>query len=235
MNQSDDVPKFVTDMVMPEREGGYLKGHETRELILRTALSIMIEEGYRAMSMRRVASACGMKFGNLTYHYRSREDLVRELMEAVIRSYELEFVEIVHMPGVPAEERLRRVCMLILDDIRSKKTTHFFPELWALSNHDPFVLERIQELYVRARAPLVEIIAEMRPDLDELARETIALFISGSMEGMTIFAGHAKPFEKRMPQIERIAVHSFLSLVKSITVNEIKGLAHSLPDSPASA
>lgn len=235
MNQSDDVPKFVTDMVMPEREGGYLKGHETRELILRTALSIMIEEGYRAMSMRRVASACGMKFGNLTYHYRSREDLVRELMEAVIRSYELEFVEIVHMPGVPAEERLRRVCMLILDDIRSKKTTHFFPELWALSNHDPFVLERIQELYVRARAPLVEIIAEMRPDLDELARETIALFISGSMEGMTIFAGHAKPFEKRMPQIERIAVHSFLSLVKSITVKEIKGLAHSLQDSPASA
>ena len=235
MNQPDDVPKFVTDIVMPEREGGYLKGHETRELILRTALSIMIEEGYRAMSMRRVASACGMKFGNLTYHYRSREDLVRELMEAVIRSYELEFVEIVHMPGVPAEERLRRVCMLILDDIRSKKTTHFFPELWALSNHDPFVLERIQELYVRARAPLVEIIAEMRPDLDENSRETIALFISGSMEGMTIFAGHAKPFEKRMPQIERIAVHSFLALVKSITADEIKGLARSSPDNLASA
>ncbi|MGV3512422.1 MAG: TetR/AcrR family transcriptional regulator [Novosphingobium sp.] len=235
MNQSDGVPKFVTDMVMPEREGGYLKGHETRELILRTALTIMIEEGYRAMSMRRVASACGMKFGNLTYHYRSREDLVRELMEAVIRSYELEFDDIVHMPGVPAEDRLRRVCMLILDDIRSKKTTHFFPELWALSNHDPFVLERIQELYVRARAPLIEIIAEMRPDLDETSRETVALFISGSMEGMTIFAGHGKPFETRMPQIEKIAVHSFLSLVKSVRAEEIKDLSHSSPDIPASA
>lgn len=235
MNQLDDAPKFVTDMIMPEREGGYLKGQETRELILRTALTILIEEGYRAMSMRRVATACGMKFGNLTYHYRSREDLVRELMEAVIRSYEVEFVEIVHMPGVPAEERLRRVCNLILDDIRSKKTTNFFPELWALSNHDAFVLERIQELYVRARAPLVEIIAEMRPDLDEKYREIVALFISGSMEGMTIFAGHAKPFEKRMPQIERIAAHSFVTLVKTITEDEITGLARSLPDSPASA
>lgn len=235
MNQLDDAPKFVTDMIMPEREGGYLKGQETRELILRTALTILIEEGYRAMSMRRVATACGMKFGNLTYHYRSREDLVRELMEAVIRSYEVEFVEIVHMPGVPAEERLRRVCNLILDDIRSKKTTNFFPELWALSNHDAFVLERIQELYVRARSPLVEIIAEMRPDLDEKYREIVALFISGSMEGMTIFAGHAKPFEKRMPQIERIAAHSFVTLVKTITEDEITGLARSLPDSPASA
>lgn len=235
MNQLDDAPKFVTDMIMPEREGGYLKGQETRELILRTALTILIEEGYRAMSMRRVATACGMKFGNLTYHYRSREDLVRELMEAVIRSYEVEFVEIVHMPGVPAEERLRRVCNLILDDIRSKKTTNFFPELWALSNHDAFVLERIQELYVRARSPLVEIIAEMRPDLDEKYREIVALFISGSMEGMTIFAGHAKPFEKRMPQIERIAAHSFVTLVKTITEDEIRGLARSEPDSPASA
>ncbi len=224
MNQRDSAPITVTDMIMPEREGGYLKGQETRELILRTALSILIEEGYRAMSMRRVAAACGMKFGNLTYHYRSREDLVRELMEAVIRAYEVEFAAIMHMPGVPAEERLRRLCTLVLDDIRSKKTTRFFPELWSLSNYDPFVLERVQELYVRARAPLLEIVAELRPDLGTDDREILALFISASMEGMTVFAGHEKPFEPRMPQLERIAIHSFCTLVKTITADEIKGL-----------
>jgi AcrR family transcriptional regulator len=225
MNQRDDAPVFVTDMVMPEREGGYQKGQETRELILRTALSILIEEGYRAMSMRRVAAACGMKFGNLTYHYRSREDLVRELLEAVIRSYEREFEQIIHMPGVPAEERLNRICNLVLDDIRSKKTTHFFPELWALSNHDAFVLDRVQELYTRARAPLLEIIAEMRPDLTTVDHEVLALFISGSMEGMTIFAGYGKPFEPRMPQLERIAIRSFVAMVKTISKEDISGLA----------
>ena len=225
MNQRDDAPVFVTDMVMPEREGGYQKGQETRELILRTALSILIEEGYRAMSMRRVAAACGMKFGNLTYHYRSREDLVRELLEAVIRSYEREFEQIIHMPGVPAEERLNRICNLVLDDIRSKKTTHFFPELWALSNHDAFVLDRVQELYTRARAPLLEIIAEMRLDLTTVDHEVLALFISGSMEGMTIFAGYGKPFEPRMPQLERIAIRSFVAMVKTISKEDISGLA----------
>ena len=225
MNQADHTPTFVTDMVMPEREGGYQKGQETRELILRTALSILIEEGYRAMSMRRVAAACGMKFGNLTYHYRSREDLVRELLEAVIRSYEREFEQIIHMPGVPAEERLDRICNLVLDDIRSKKTTHFFPELWALSNHDGFVLERVQELYTRARAPLIEIIAEMRPDLAGAEHEVLALFISGSMEGLTIFAGYGKPFEPRMAQLERIAVRSFVAVVKTISREDIGGLA----------
>lgn len=224
MDQHDTHPITVTDMIMPERDGGYLKGNETRELILRTALSILIEEGYRAMSMRRVATACGMKFGNLTYHYRSREDLVRELLDAVIRAYEVEFATIMHMPGVPPEERLSRLCTLVLDDIRSKKTTRFFPELWSLSNHDAFVLERMQELYVRARAPLLEIIAEMRPDLADNEREIIALFISASMEGMTIFAGHEKPFEPRMPQLERIAIATFCHLVKTITPEEIADL-----------
>jgi AcrR family transcriptional regulator len=214
-NQMDGVPRLVTDLIVPEREGGYLKGQETRELILRTALNILIEHGYPAMSMRRVATACGMKFGNLTYHYRSREDLVRELLEAVIRSYEVEFAAIAHMPGASPEDRLRRVCLFILEDIRTKKTTHLFPEIWALSNHEPFVFDLMHALYVRARAPLRAIVDEMRPDLSPAQREDVALFISASMEGMTVFAGHAKPFEPRMPAIERIAVQSFLDLVRS--------------------
>lgn len=212
--QMDTMDDVTIGLIAPERDGGYSKGNETRELILRTALEILIEEGYRAMSMRRVATVCGIKFGNLTYHYRTREDLVRELLEAVIRSYEVEFDEIIHMPGAPVE-RLRRICLFILEDIRSKKTTHLFPELWALSNHDPFVLGRVQELYDRARAPLAEIIREMRPDLPPEDRAAIALFISASIEGTTPFAGFEKPFEPLMPKLKDIAIHSFVSLVES--------------------
>ena len=73
----DQSPRLVTDLLMPEREGGYAKGYETRELILRTALHILIEDGYRAMSMRRIATACVMRLGNLTYHYPTRDDLVQ--------------------------------------------------------------------------------------------------------------------------------------------------------------
>ena len=207
--------KLVTDLLLPGREGGYAKGHETRELILRTALHILIEEGYRAMSMRRVAAASGMRLGNLTYHYPTREDLVQELLNAVISSYEVEFGAIVHAPGLLPEERLTRLCGLIIDDIGSKKTTRLFPELWALANHDPFVYERVHELYDRARAPLVEIIAEMRPDLPEAARCDLALFISSSMEGLTVFAGYQMPFADRRPAVEHIAIQSFIEIVRS--------------------
>lgn len=211
----DTDPKLVTDLLIPGREGGYAKGYETRELILRNALHILIEEGYRAMSMRRVAAASGMRLGNLTYHYPTREDLVRELLNAVISSYEVEFGTIVHEQGLLPEERLARLCNLILDDIATKKTTRFFPELWALANHDAFVYERVHELYDRARAPLVEIIAEMRPDLPEAVRFDLALFISGSMEGLTVFAGYRMPYADRLPAVEQVAIRSFIDLVRS--------------------
>jgi AcrR family transcriptional regulator len=213
----DRAPKLVTDLLLPERDGGYAKGHGTRELILRTALHIVIEEGYRAMSMRRVASACGMKLGNLTYHYPTREDLVRELLNAVISSYQVEFDAIVAAPGVPPEQRLARLCGLILDDIGTKKTTRLFPELWALSNHDAFVYERVHALYAQARAPLIEIVAEMRPDLAEQDRLDLALFISASMEGLTVFAGYQMPFAARLPAVEVIAIRAFIDIVRAFT------------------
>jgi len=211
----------VADLAFPPREGGYAKGHETRELILKAALELLIEEGFRSLSMRRVAAACGMKLGNLTYHFPTREDLIQALLDAVISSYEIEFERIVHIPGVAPDKRLLAYCRLVLEDIRSKKTSHFFPEVWALSIHDSFVAERMQELYARARRPLEEIIEEIRPDLPSAKRNDLALFISASMEGLTVFAGHNRAFEPRMPIYEAIAARSFVDLVQTIREEDI--------------
>lgn len=213
---------IVPDLAIVQREGGYARGRDGHAQILRAALDLLVGSGYRAMSMRRVAEACGMKLGNLTYYFPTKEDLVRELLDAVISSYEIEFDAIVHETGVSAEDRLAEVCILILEDICSKKTTHIFPELWALSNHDPFVLQRVQEMYARARVALEEIIGEINPALPPDERAILALFISGSMEGMTMFAGHEKPFQPQMPWLERIAVKSFIQIASTIRPGEMK-------------
>ena len=83
-------------------------------------------------------------------------------------------------------------------------------------------MERVQELYVRARAVLNELIAELNPSLPDEEREVLALFISASMEGMTIFAGYRKPFEPRMRRIEKIAAKNFVSLARTLTSSELR-------------
>jgi AcrR family transcriptional regulator len=212
---------IVPDLVLEEREGGYDKGHDVYEQILRAALDLLIDQGYRAVSMRRVAAASGVKLGNLTYYFPTKEDLVRELFNAVISSYEIEFDAIIHEEGATAIHRLEEICILILEDIGTKKTTRFFPELWALSNHDDFVLERVKELYARARRPLVQLIAEINPALSPAQCETTALFMSASMEGMTIFAGFEKPFADKMPWLERLSIKSFIDLIISMTPEDL--------------
>lgn len=215
------LPITVADLAFPPREGGYTKGHETREQILHAALHLLVESGYRSMTMRRIAAACDMKLGNLTYHFPTREDLVKALLDAVISSYEIEFEKIMHNPQLPAEARLDLYCETVLEDLRTKKTTRVFPELWALSNHDDFVFDRMHELYARARAPLVEVVEEMRPDLPEDKRTALVVFISAAMEGMTTFAGYGKPFETMMPGFEAVATKAFKDVVRTIRAEDI--------------
>lgn len=61
------MPKFkVPDLLITPRERGYARGQEGVEQILHAALGILVEEGYRAISFRRIAARCGMSVGNVS-------------------------------------------------------------------------------------------------------------------------------------------------------------------------
>lgn len=211
---------IVPDLKITPRPGGYARGQDGFEHILRSALSLLVNHGSAALTLRRIATESGMNVGNLNYYFRSKEELIRELLNAVISSYEESFDEIIHEPGASAEARLENMVMLILEDITTKKTTRFFPELWAMANHDPFIHDRMSELYDRARVSLNELIAEINPELPGDQREILALFISGSMEGMTVFAGYQKPWVAQMPILKTLAKKSFVQLVKSLRAED---------------
>lgn len=219
----------MTDFIVPDlkitpREGGYARGQDGVEQILKAALALLVEQGSKALTLRQIAARSGMNVGNLNYYFRSKEDLIRELLNAVISSYQDSFDAIMHEAGASPEARLEKLVALILRDITTKKTTRFFPELWAMANHDPFVQDRMEDLYSQARVSLNELIAQINPELPEDERETLALFISGSMEGLTVFAGYEKPWRPRMPMLEMIAKRAFVHLAQSLRPGEIKAL-----------
>jgi AcrR family transcriptional regulator len=205
----------MLDLVLQTPQNGYAKGHENREAILRAALNVLVNEGYSAMTMRRVAKECGLKFGNLTYYYRSHEDMVHALLEAVVAGYEVRFDEILRDQVEDPAKQLIRYCQFVLEDIQTRETTHLFPEIWALSNHSAFIRNRMEELYRRARAPLLAILQSLRPDLTETARQNLALYISASMEGMTMFVGHEKSFSDQIQPLINLNIAGFLAVIKN--------------------
>ena len=58
----------------------------------------------------------------------------------------------------------------------------------------------------------------INPSLSPDQLKRLALFISASMEGHTIFIGHGKPWKKETENVISMATQSFLWLIKSGTI-----------------
>lgn len=69
---------------------------KTKQKILNAALTILMENGFQALTQTRIAEAAGVSQGNLTYHFPTRNDLLKAVVEeskarmSVIRIAELE-------------------------------------------------------------------------------------------------------------------------------------------------
>jgi AcrR family transcriptional regulator len=212
------------DIVSTARPGTYSRGTETVDAILKAALSVLIDEGAAAFTIRRIAAACGMKVGNVSYHFPRKEMLVQVLLDELLANYEKVLEDRVRQPDLTTEERLRLLIVICLEDIAGKRTTRLFTELWALANHNEFIADRVRGFYQRVHDFIGEYVAVLNPALSEDEVRTVAIYISASMEGSTPFLGFEKPWADRMVAYTSIAAHALVSLAKTITSAEIAGI-----------
>lgn len=203
------------------RPGTYARGTETVDAILKAALKVLIDEGASAFTIRRIAAECGMKVGNVSYHFPRKEMLIQILLDELLVSYDKLLEDRVRQPQLSAEEKLRLIIVICLEDIAGKRTTRLFTELWALANHNAFVADRVRAFYQRVHDFIGEYVAELNPALSPDQVQTVALYISASMEGTTPFAGFEKPWAARMPAIILVAAHALVHLAKTITPDQI--------------
>lgn len=97
-----------------------------RDAILDATESIMVEEGYAAVSSRRVAERAGLKSKLVHYYFRTMEDL----FVAVYERTEAEFLRR-HQEAATSESPIRALWELSLQ----AKRTRLSQELLALGNH----------------------------------------------------------------------------------------------------
>ena len=183
--------------------------------ILNAAREVFIEAGYAALTMRKVAARAGISIGNLNYYYRTKEDLLRDLLEYVINDYLEEFARRRLIAGHSPEKQLLAVLTFWIEDLGTPETTVFFPELWALGNHDPHIAELVDDLYAKARQPLNELIPQINPTLTKKEAEQIALYMCAAMEGLTVFVGNGKSWSGQIKGIKQVTIRNFMELIKN--------------------
>jgi AcrR family transcriptional regulator len=196
----------------PDR-GVSTKAQHTASLILNAAEELMIEEGYHNFSIRKVATKAGVTVGNLQYHFATKAGLIEAMLDHCIDRYLELFARVREESGDNPRKQLKHLVHVIFADLNTRTTTHFFPELWSLSNHEGYATELMDDMYAKYRAVLVEVIQAINPRLKRREADGLALFMSASMEGHTVFVGHNKPWQQDTRKMADLAVLSFLHLI----------------------
>lgn len=192
---------------------GYTKGEKRVESIIQASETLLIENGYHNFSMRKVAAKAGVSVGNLQYYFPSKDNLLEALLDQVIQNY-LDTFEKIRRHNTPKEQFIEMI-EKVVRDLKTKRTTVFFPELWCMANHEKHFSKSMDIMYGKYRTVLAKVIMEINPELSELQVKRLSLFITASLEGHTIFIGYRKPWTKEAENILNISIQSFLWLIEN--------------------
>lgn len=203
----------ITTVQSRHERGNSRKGQETLLKILSAARAVLVDVGYNAFTMRKIAEKADMSIGNLSYYYKSKQLLLSDLLDAVIERYLLIFDDITNDQNLTDEQKMKEIICSIILDYERKETTHFFPELWALANHNEDAAAGMDLLYERARTAFDLLIPRLNPSLPREQCDLISLFISGSLEGQTMFVGYKKKGAHYRESMAELAADTFLNMV----------------------
>lgn len=190
----------------------YATGQATAASILGAAHQIVINEGMRAVTMRRIARDLGISPGNLSYYYATKTDLLEDLCKYVLDGFMAEFERLRQLQAGSPEAQLRAVLEFVYDDLGNRETTNFFPELWVLALRDQWAAEQMERIYGLYRSVLIDIITALRPELNKQTIEDIALTLSATIEGHTVFIGHGRQHQPRAPYVKSLIIEQLIRL-----------------------
>jgi AcrR family transcriptional regulator len=130
---------------MDRRLGMGEKGTEsmnTKERIIEAAIRLFNEQGTSAVSTNHLASALSMSPGNLYYHFRNKEEIIRAILERMIARWEAlyAFPE-QRAPRLTDVQQLVTKNFLLVWEYR-----FFYRELSALVQRDPVLKGRYQQI-----------------------------------------------------------------------------------------
>jgi AcrR family transcriptional regulator len=128
----------------------------TRERILTTALELFNQSGTAAVSTNHIAEALGISPGNLYYHFRNKEAIIRALFEQQFaRSDALYELSSEHPPTLDDLRELVRATFTMNWEFR-----FIYRELIALLRRDPVLRDRWVVIRARGFTGLHELVAQ---------------------------------------------------------------------------
>ncbi|MDA3901665.1 MAG: TetR/AcrR family transcriptional regulator [Spirochaetes bacterium] len=110
-----------------------MKGSDTKERILKEALSAFALHGYDGARMDKIAAAVGINKASLYFHFKSKEEIFRELFNGILRKYKSFIRRTADLvSGLETRERLDKFCHNYLQDSFDNPEIDFWNRIYYL-------------------------------------------------------------------------------------------------------
>lgn len=156
----------------------------TKQKIVDAAGQILVSEGYRSLSMRRVAAACGISVGNLTYHFPTADRLLVAVIQNMLDGYGEQLKRYETLGAPEGQDILDQVIEFIIRDAVTSTTSSLMIELWAMAKHDASKAKYVNMAYEMGSQVIKTLILQVSPATSEAVAQkaavTMLLFSEGS-------------------------------------------------------
>jgi AcrR family transcriptional regulator len=178
------------------------EGNKTASRIVLAAREILMDEGYAHFSMRNVASRAGMHLNNVQYYFKTREHLVRALLEDTGSRYRASYDKLLAVAPAEPAVRFNALIEFSLQDISTWETRRFFIQLWALLiTLDDRSGSLLDDLYAIDIEQLSGFIAELVPGTAPAEIRRRASVLAAMIEGMVVVRG---AHTRNAPEMKRL-------------------------------
>ena len=160
--------------------------------IMEACKSVLIDKGYTQFSLRNIAKEAEMHLSNLQYYFKTRQDLLNELIRYTAKTYSKNYDELYScLPQTPYP-RFIAVIDYLMKDIRNPLTRRFFIQFWALldasDQHDDKLLN---DMYAPQISQINHHLEVLNPDLSPGIRQQRAAIIVSIIDGMGLMLHQA--------------------------------------------
>jgi AcrR family transcriptional regulator len=176
---------------------------------------LLASKGYAAFTTRAVATAAGIKPGNLAYHYRTKRDLLRAVITAMVADYAQQIEQFFENNPPDSTDGFAKLVAWLIHDSITPYTSRLFRELWAMALHDPFVAKAIDSFYDECFARVAELLRASQPALSSQRAIEIVCLLGMICEGANPIFGTAGRKGGSVDKVTSLAVEALLHAARS--------------------
>ncbi|PHS37882.1 MAG: hypothetical protein COA91_08945 [Robiginitomaculum sp.] len=184
----------------PSRLVKTTKGEKTKTRILEACYLVFFEHGHKGMSFAKIGEKTGMTKGNITYHYKSKADLLADMYEEVLGIFAVRLLQILRASENDPKRALMDILHLIIKDSLTRYPFYMQTYGYVISQQDTGVgISNSYNKYWRVISHLLQL---LNPTASDAKVQELTLFVRSMAHGLNILNGMSAGNEQALRALQ---------------------------------